>query len=102
MITRPVRVTIVERVSTLGATGPTVQYKPVQTRYATMKQLTAQGLAKYQQLKSEATYEFEFRDTPAPGILLGKHLILHGATNYEPLAPMTAKDGYLTVPAKVL
>lgn len=102
MITRPVRVTIVEKVSTLGATGSTVVKKPVQTRYATMKQLSAQGRAIYQQLKSEATYEFIFRDTPTPGILLGKHLIRHGSTDYEPLAPMTAKDGYITVPAKEL
>jgi hypothetical protein len=102
MITRPIRVTIIERVSTRTATGATVTLKPVATRYATMKQLSAQGRAIYQQLKSEATYEFLFRDTPDPAIELGKHLILHGATNYEPLAPMTAKDGWLTVPAKEL
>ena len=102
MITRPVRVTIIEKVSTLGATGPTVVKKPVATLWAAPHQLGAQGLAKYQQLKSEASYEFLFRDTPAPGILLGKHLIRWGATDYEPLAPMTAKSGYITVPAKVL
>jgi hypothetical protein len=102
MITRPVRVTIIEKVSTLGATGPTVVKKPVSTRWATPHQLSAQGLAKYQQLKSEATYEFHFRDTPDPAIQLGKHLIRWGATDFEPLAPMAAKTGYVTVPAKEL
>lgn len=102
MITRPVRVTIIERVSVQGATGPTVVKKPVAEFYATMKQLSARGLWQYQQLASEANYEFLFRDTPDPGIQIGKHLIRHGATDYEPLAPMSSKDGYLTVPAKEL
>jgi len=102
MRTRPVRVTIIERVSARTSTGATVVEKPVQTRYATINQLSTQGRAIYQQLKSEATYEFLFRDTPDPAIDLGKHLIRHGSTDYEPLSPMTVKDGYITIPAKEL
>jgi len=99
---RPVRVSIIERVATRTATGTTVILKPYQKRWATMRMLDAKSRAAYQQLHSEATYEFVFRETPDPDIQVGKFLIRFERTDYEPLAPMTVKNGYITVPAKEL
>jgi len=49
------------RTATLGATGETVTWKPVETRFASVIPLDAKARATYQQLQSKVSHKIVFR-----------------------------------------
>ncbi len=92
------RVLLFQRVSSQGALGQTVTYKPTQWKFAQVKLLSAQGRLQYQQLKSNATHEVMFRSDVT--VSLGNYRMKWGSKTLEPTDPARLVDGNTIVPVK--
>lgn len=80
------RVTIQLRTATQTATGETITWKPVETRYARVISLDARARAVYQQLQSQVTHKVIFRGSVS--LSLGNNRLLWGAKTLEPVEPV--------------
>lgn len=80
------RVQIQVRVATQTATGETVIWTPVETRYARVVPLDAQARAVYQQLQSQVTHKVVMRGSVT--LNLGNNRLLWGSKTLEPVEPV--------------
>ena len=92
------RVIIKVRTSTQTAMGETVNWTPVETRYARVVPLDAKSIAEYQQLKQEVTHKVMFRDPVTLG--MGDNIILWKDKTFEPQGPIKDADNMNTILVK--
>ena len=88
------RLHIQVEVSTTGALGETVVWKPVETRYALVTPLDAKARAVYQQLERLVTHKVEFRGVVS--LNLGNNRFLWNDKTLTPVEP-AQKIGNATV-----
>jgi len=79
------RIQIQQKTITQTATGETVVWKPIQTRYGRKIPLDAKARIQYQQMKSEVTHKMIFKDEVT--LSLGTYRFYHGGNIYEPIDP---------------
>jgi len=79
------RVRIQVKTSTLGATGMTEVWKPVEIRFARVVPLDAQARAVYQQMKSEVTHKVILRGSVT--LNLGDYRFIWKDKTLEPVEP---------------
>jgi len=89
------RVIIQLRRATQTATGETVVWVPVVSRYCRVVPLDAAARVVYQQLQSQATHRVIFRGSIS--LSLGNNRLLHGSKIYEPVEPVQTLDNKTSV-----
>jgi len=87
-----------ERTATLGASGETVVWNPIETRHAHVVPLKASAMLVYQQLHSEVTHEVIFKGLCT--VRLGDHRFIWGDKTLEPGAPARVVYGNTVVLVK--
>jgi len=92
------RVQIQQKESTLGATGETVNWKPVQYKYALVLPLDVRARAVYQSLDSYVSHKIVLRGDVT--LSLGDYRIKHGTKTYEPVEPAQLINGNTVVVVK--
>ena len=81
------QVRIQQRVSTQGALGEAVIWKPVETRYALVTSLDAAARLIHQQLQKQVSHRVEFRE--GIDLTLGDYRFLWKGLTLEPVEPPT-------------
>lgn len=79
------KIIIQQKTSTLTATGETVVWKPVQTRYGRVIPLSAQARSQYQQMNSVVTHKVVFEKGVT--LNLSDYRFLHLDKSYKPVEP---------------
>jgi len=79
------RIQIQQKTVTQTATGQTVIWKPIQTKYGRKIPLDTKTRIQYQQLKSEVSHKMIFKDGVT--LDLGTYRFYHGGNTYEPIDP---------------
>jgi len=92
------RVRLQLRVATMGATGETVTWVPVETRWARVVAIDVRAQAAYQQMETTVTHKVIFRGPV--DIDLGKHRFLWGDMTLIPMTSSQESKGYTTVMVK--
>jgi len=89
------RIQIQQKTATLGATGETVTWKPVQTRYGRIVPLTATMMNEYQQMNSSVTHKIIF----GKGVPLsyGDYRFKCLSKTYEPIDPPIVINNNTTI-----
>jgi len=80
------RVQIQLRVATIGATGETIDWKPVSDRFARIIPLRAEARAVYQQMNTVVTHKIIFTKGTVD-LNIGNNRIKHGSKTYELVEP---------------
>ncbi len=89
------RVTIQLRTATQTATGETIIWTPVETRYARVILLDVAARAVYQQLQSQVTHKVMMRGVVT--LNLGNNRLLWGDKILEPVEPVQTLDDKTSV-----
>ena len=85
------RVQLQERTTVSGPLGQTETWKLVRMLYGRRIPLDVKAIAQYQQLDTQVSDKYIFRDTVT--IELGKHRLLHGSKIYKPQSSAKHHDG---------
>lgn len=92
------RVTIQLRTATQTATGETIIWTPVETRYARVIPLDAAARAVYMQMQSQVTHKMIFRGSVS--LSLGNNRLLWKSKILEPVEPVQEIDNSTVVMVK--
>jgi len=79
------RIQIQQKTITQTATGQTVVWKPIQTKYGRKIPIDSKTRIQYQQLKSEVSHKMIFKEDVT--LALGTYRFYHNGNTYEPIAP---------------
>ncbi len=89
------RVSIQERVVTATSMGETVNWNPVEKRYARVIVMDAKARALYQQMQTEATHVITFRGDVS--VTLADNRFLWKDKTLEPVDPPKKLEGVTTI-----
>jgi len=92
------RIYIQKKAVTQSATGSTVTWRPIETRFGEVIPLDVRARIAYQQIKSEATHRILFRDNV--GLNLSKYRLAHGSKTYQPVEPQQFNGTYTEIAVK--
>jgi len=92
------RIRIQVRTATLGATGMTEVWKPVEARFARVVPLDAKARAVYQQMQSEVTHKIILRG--AVSLTLGDNRFLWKDKTLTPVGPTQELDNTTVIMVK--
>jgi head-tail adaptor len=87
-----------ERTATLGTSGETVTWAPVETRHAEVIPVSAQTRLAYQQLNSEVTHKVIFKGLCT--VRVGDHRFQWGSRTLIPTSPAQVVNGNTVVMVK--
>ena len=86
---------IEERTGTLGGSGDTVVWNPIETRHAAVIPLNASAILAYQQMNSQVTHKVVFKGLCT--VRLGDHRFQWGAKTLIPVVPVQTINGNTVV-----